>query len=40
VQETGIVDRNLLGNNPSWLTYAGEKYHQAANTVKSKAQEL
>jgi len=47
LQELGVVDPNLLGNNRSWLGFADEKYTQATdnvksgwNTVKHKAQEL
>lgn len=39
-QETGYVDKNLLGNNRTWLGFADEKYHQATDTIKQKASEL
>jgi uncharacterized membrane protein YecN with MAPEG domain len=47
LQEFGIIDRNLLGNNRSWLGFADDKYAQASdnvksgwNTIKDKAQDL
>ena len=47
LQEFGVVDQNLLGNNRSWLGFADDKYAQASgkvksgwNTVKDKAQDL
>ncbi len=47
LQEFGVIDRNLLGNNRSWLGFADDKYAQASdnvksgwNTIKDKAQDL
>lgn len=47
LQEFGVIDRNLLGNNRSWLGFADDKYAQASENVKSgwkiikdKAQDL
>ncbi|EIE22927.1 hypothetical protein COCSUDRAFT_47745 [Coccomyxa subellipsoidea C-169] len=47
LQEFGVVDKNLLGNNRSWLGFADDKYADASdsvksgwNTIKDKAQDL
>ncbi|CAL8464735.1 g4270 [Coccomyxa elongata] len=47
LQEFGVIDRNLLGNNRSWLGFADDKYAQVSenvksgwNTIKDKAQDL